>query len=425
VGAHGQAAPGLVQLGGDGEWGFGFGAVSAGLAASGGAHAGWSAALSLHALAGPLTLFGDMRLASRGWRDLASQQEGKGGILPPRARWQAGITAGLDGGGTLGLSWLAIAQPDSHGVLAGARQLASATWSLPLPGGMFAALTGFYDLAGHSNAVQLSFNVPLGAEGASGDGLAGIATSLDDGAPSALARYDNPADPDGGFGYRLAAGWQDGARFRGQADWIGTHMALDGGLSLDDGTASLRGDARGALVLLRGSLFGVHDPGDAVALVETGEKNIRIYRENRPVAVSDADGQALLTGLDAFSPNRIAIEPRDYGFDVLVEKTGAVVVPRRGSGVVVDLRPASRHPLLVTVTRGIDAATPVGARVMLDGQAAPLTLGRDGQLFIADLQEPRGGDVDLGTSRCRIYIRPAPLGAAQPLLCLREAHGAY
>ena len=202
-------------------------------------------------------------------------------------------------------------------------------------------------------------------------------------------------------------------------------MALDGGLSLDNGTASLRGDARGALVLLRGSLFAAHDPGGAVALVEAGEKNIRIYRENRPVAVSDGDGEALLTGLDAFSPNRIAIEPRDYDFNALVEKTGEVVVPRRGSGVVVNLRPVSRHPLLATVTRGIALATPLGARVMLDGRAAPLTLGRDGQLFIADLQEPRGADVDLGTSRCRIYIQPARMGDAPPLLCLREAHGAY
>jgi outer membrane usher protein FimD/PapC len=93
--------------------------------------------------------------------------------------------------------------------------------------------------------------------------------------------------------------------------------------------------------------------------------------------------------------------------------------------VVVDLRPVSRHPMLATVTRGIAIATPLGASVLLDGSTTPLTLGRDGQLFIADLQAPRGADIDLGTSRCRVYIRPAPLGRAEPLLCLREAHGAY
>jgi outer membrane usher protein len=278
-------------------------------------------------------------------------------------------------------------------------------------------------MAAHDNAVQLAFNIPLGHGG--DQGLAGVSSSFDDGVASGTARYDNPADPDGGFGYRLAAGWQDGTRLRGRADWIGDHIALDGGVSLDRGIAALQAKVQGALVLLRGSLFAAHDPGGAVALVEAGEKNIRIYRENRPVAVSDADGEALLTGLNAFAPNHIAVEPRDYGFDALVEKTDAVVVPRQASGVVVDLKPLSRHPLLATVTRGIAMATPMGARVMLDGWAVPLTLGRDGQLFIADLETPRGADIDLGTTRCRIYIRPAKMGDADPLLCLREAHGAY
>jgi outer membrane usher protein len=276
-----------------------------------------------------------------------------------------------------------------------------------------------HDMTGGVDAVQLALNFPLGG------GLAGLSTAFDGGTPSGLVRFDDPASPDGGFGYRLAAGWQDGARFRGQADWIGDDVALDGGVSLDKGRAALRAGAQGALVWLRGSLFASHDPGGAVALVETGEKNIRIYRENRPVAVSDGDGEALLTGLNAYAPNHIAVEPRDYDFNTLVEKTDAVVVPRQASGVVVDLRPTSRHPFLATVTRGIPIPTPMGAAVYLDGQTQPLTLGRDGQLFVADLEKPRGADIVLGSARCRIYIRPARMGESDPLLCWREAHGAY
>jgi outer membrane usher protein len=198
-------------------------------------------------------------------------------------------------------------------------------------------------------------------------------------------------------------------------------------VSLDHGVASLRADASGALVFLRGSLFAAHDPGGAVALVKTGEPNIHVYRENRPVAVSDSDGEALLTGLDAWAPNRIAVESRDYDFDALVEKTEAIVAPRAASGVVLDFTPASRHPLLATLTRGIAMAMPAGARVTLDGDSKPLPLGRDGQLFVADLQAPRGAVIDVGTSQCRVFIEPRKNGArhAPPLLCLREASGAY
>jgi outer membrane usher protein len=415
---HAQAAPGLAQFGGAAEWSFGFGTLAADLSASGVDHAGWQTAVSLHARAGPLTLFGDARLASQGWRDLAAQALGKGGILPPRFRYQLGATADLDRAGTLGLSWLSLKQPDARGQVGPAHSLLSATWSLPL-GRAFLALAGMHDMTGGVDAVQLVLNFPLGG------GLAGLSTAFDGGTPSGLVRFDDPADPDGGFGYRLAAGWQDGARFRGQADWIGDDVALDGGVSLDKGRAALRAGAQGALVWLRGSLFASHDPGGAVALVETGEKNIRIYRENRPVAVSDGDGEALLTGLNAYAPNHITVEPRDYDFNTLVEKTDAVVVPRQASGVVVDLRPTSRHPFLATVTRGIPIPTPMGAAVYLDGQTQPLTLGRDGQLFVADLEKPRGADIVLGSARCRIYIRPARMGESDPLLCWREAHGAY
>ncbi|HEU0095266.1 MAG TPA: hypothetical protein VFQ52_02340, partial [Rhizomicrobium sp.] len=75
----------------------------------------------------------------------------------------------------------------------------------------------------------------------------------------------------------------------------------------------------------------------------------------------------------------------------------------------------------------IAMAMPVGSRVTLDGDRKPLPLGRDGQLFVADLQTSRGAVIDVGTSQCRVFIVPREKGAshAPPLLCLREAGGAY
>ncbi|OJT94924.1 MAG: hypothetical protein BGN82_09075 [Alphaproteobacteria bacterium 65-7] len=311
-----------------------------------------------------------------------------------------------------------------------ARQLLSASWQAALPRGAFLALSALKDLQSGIASVQISLNMPLG-----GRALAGLSAAHDKDRTSGLATIDSPADPDGGFGYRLAGGWQNGGRLQGEAAWIGRHVGLDGGISLDRGQTAFRADASGALVFLRGSLFASRDPGAAVALVEAGAPGIRIYRENRPVAVSDADGEALLTGLDAWAPNRIGVEPRDYAFNAVVEKTDDIVVPRRSGGVRVDFRPTSHHPMLATVTRGIPLATPVGARVLLDGADDPLTLGRDGQIFVADLRTPRGGVVEIGGRRCRFRLDPreaqdsqASRGAmarSDPLLCLREASGAY
>jgi len=223
--------------------------------------------------------------------------------------------------------------------------------------------------------------------------------------------------------------WRDGGRYEGDATWIGPHLGANGGVSVRDGVTAMRADVNGALIFMRGSVYTTHDPGGAVTLVETGDPGVRIYRENRQVAVSDRDGEALLTGLNPYAPNHIAVESRDCSFDALIEKTDALVVPRKNSGTTVSFAPKSHHPFLAIVTRGIPIQTPLGATVTLDGEAGPFIVGHDGQVFIADLKRQTGADIDLGTSRCRIYIRPeygkGALPHTDPLLCLRETSVAY
>jgi outer membrane usher protein FimD/PapC len=113
----------------------------------------------------------------------------------------------------------------------------------------------------------------------------------------------------------------------------------------------------------------------------------------------------------------------------LVEKTDMLVAPRNGAGALVDFTPTSHHPLVAQMTRGVDLPTPLGATVLLDGQSEPMIVGHGGEIFIPSFNKPVGADIDLGGSRCRIYITPGVrkggLPRTEPLLCLREADGAY
>lgn len=180
--------------------------------------------------------------------------------------------------------------------------------------------------------------------------------------------------------------------------------------------------------MLRGSLFATDDPGEAVALVQTGAPGIHIYRENRPVAVSDGDGEALLTGLVPYGPNHIAIEPRDYPFTALVTKTDLEIAPPRRGAALADLAPLSRHPLMAQLTRA-DGVIPSGARVLFDGEPTPLALGHDGQLFVADMVQGRLAEIDTGKGRCRVFVTPdaakGPMPRTPPLTCFREPASAY
>ena len=413
--AHGEAAPEMMQLSGGGEWSFGSGTVAAGLAGSVGAAGGGAlASLSAQWRSGRLNLYGSGQYATPDFRDLASLD----GVPPPRWRLSAGASFDLRRAGALALSFTG----EKPGIGA-AQALLNASWSLPLKDGMFLAITALHDFSGGANSGQFSLSIPLGRRG-----LASLSATANDGHTAALALYDNPADPDGGLGYRLALSSDASQRFQGEARYIGGAVALDGGVALSNGAPAIRADAAGALVLLRGSVFATHDPGDAVALVETGAPGIHVYRENRDVAVSDADGEALLTGLTPYAPNHLAIEPRDYPFTALVNKTDAQLAPPRRGAVLADFTPVSRHPLLAQVTR-VGEALPSGARVLFDGDDAPLALGHDGQLFIADMAHGRLAEIDTGKGRCRVFVTPDAASGAMPrtppLTCYREPAIAY
>ena len=180
--------------------------------------------------------------------------------------------------------------------------------------------------------------------------------------------------------------------------------------------------------VLRGSLFATHEPGEAVALVNAGVPGIHIYRENRDVAVSDADGEALLTGLVPYADNHIAVEPRDYPFNALVTKTDIAVAPPRRGAALADLAPTLRHPLMAQVARA-EGALPSGSRVRFDGDDVPLALGHDGQLFIADMTQGKLAEIETGQGRCRVFVTPqdatGPMPKTPPLTCYREPALAY
>jgi outer membrane usher protein len=412
--AHGEAAPRVGVLGGGAALGLGHGFIAADIAASSSSEgSGLMVALSARFNLGRLNLFGAGQVSNGRFRDLAALD----GFAPSRWRLQGGATADLAQAGMLSLSWIGEKRADRE-----AQSLLTASWSLPLPGGISFAATALHDIAGGDTGAQIGVAIPLGARG-----LTSLSASSEGGRAVLQALYDSPANPDGGFGYRLGLGSAQGARLQAEGRYIGEQFGAGTGVALSDGRAALRADVAGALVFLRGSVFATRDPGEAVALVQTGAPGIRIYRENRLVAVSDDDGRALLTGLGPHVPNHVAVEALDYPFDTQVERTAMIVAPPRRGAALVDLSPPVRHPLLAMVRRGA-VAMPAGARVRFDGEDAAMALGRDGRLFVADLKAPRGAMIEAGTERCRIYLTPdqaAGLTDAASLTCFREPALAY
>jgi outer membrane usher protein len=328
--AHGEAAPHLAMLGGGLAGGIGdLGAVSFdGAASTSDRGGGYLGDASFEGGAGRLHLFGSFTTASPNYRDLASLDDG---TPPSLLRWQLGASLDLHGLGTLAASW--IADKPQHERMA---QFLTASWSVSLPGDVFIGFTGLRDVTQDKWSAQLFFTVKLG------EGYASSALSAAPGRRTAQFAYDHPADPDGGFGWRVGEQAGDTSRIEIDADWLGPHVRVGGAAVVSDGTPALRGDIDGALVILGDSLFATRDQSGAMALVETGHPGVHIRRENRDVAVADSNGEALLAGLDAHADNHLSVDPRDYPMSDALPPTEIALRPPRRGAVIADFVPRGR-----------------------------------------------------------------------------------
>ncbi|MGA9795852.1 MAG: fimbria/pilus outer membrane usher protein [Rhizomicrobium sp.] len=407
LGMHAEAAQGLGLGGGEVALSLGgIGALSvAGAYSSGAKGDGHLASLALQARARAVNGFASVEATTAHYQDVAGLQDGP----PPRLRIQMGASMGLPYG-SLGMSWVRECKPDPSDEMI-------ASYSLSAGGGWFVGVTGLHDFAGHDWAAQIFLGVPIGG------GMASASYSAGSGSPTALAQFNAPADPDGGLGYSATAGTAGAdEHLEGDASWIGPHAALSGGLAADGNTVALRAGASGALFFVGSELFATRQPDGAVALVQAGAPDVRIYRDNREVAISDSDGEALLTGLVPYTENRLGVDPRDYPMASIVANSEQTVVPQRSSAVVVDLAPHERRFALVIVRLPDGTAPRPGTAVTQMPSGAPLMVGRDGEIFIPDLRQDEDLSLAFANRSCVLHV-DLPKAAAReilrigPLLC--------
>jgi outer membrane usher protein len=415
--AHSEAAADVQLAGGGGALALGsYGVAEADAAFSNGKYGqGELYSTSFQSLTRPFSIFGAASATSGKYADLGSL--GVGGLPPPQLRLQLGASYSMGRAGAFAVSWIDTKDPGEA-----ATQIANASYTLSFGNGLYFGATGLYDMGNKKWAAEAFFSVRFGDdEMASASVQSGTHTNEEQ------VTLQKPTNPDGGFGYRLTASAGDTNIEEGEATWIGQHGSLDADISSIDGDVAARLSASGALVVMDGSVFATRNPNGSVALVETGEQNVRIYRENREVATADGNGEALVTDLVPYAPNQIAIEPNDYPFSTIVENSQQIVIPRRLSGVVVDLAPAPGRGALMTLRLSDGTAPPLGAEVMLAEGTAPLVVGHHGEVFIPDLHGPATGTVTYPKGQCQFSVVPpveAPknsIAKIGPIVCVTGA----
>ncbi|WP_162932264.1 fimbria/pilus outer membrane usher protein [Solimonas sp. K1W22B-7] len=193
---------------------------------------------------------------------------------------------------------------------------------------------------------------------------------------------------DGGFGWSLRTQQGEGVHdWQAEGSYRGDYGQLTAGSYSVNGLDSVYAGYSGGLVLMDRDVFASRRIDDAFVLVSTsGIADVPVYLENRPIGRTDRGGHYLLTNLNAWQPNRVAIDALGLPAQVQANAVEGEVVPTDRAGLLVDFGLREVRAAVVTLADGRGWPLPLGSRVRLDGAGvAPQMVGYDGQVYLEGL----------------------------------------
>jgi len=235
-----------------------------------------------------------------------------------------------------------------------------------------------------------------------------------------------PIDGDGGFGWHVQGRTGAEGGGLGEVGWLGNRGQLTLGASTMGPSTYSYADANGAVVLMGGHAFAARRIDDAFALVTTeGTPDIPVLLENRRTGVTDRRGLLLVSRLNAYQDNRLAIDPLDLPADDRVQRVESVIAPADRSGVVVRFPVKRVRAASVLLVDANGQPLPLGSRVD-SGGGEPAIVGYDGMVYLDNLQGSTALDVTWPDGRHCTATLDYPASARNlpelgPLVCRSRA----
>lgn len=370
---HAEATADFLNVGGGATWGLArYGVANASLAASTsnlGSGLLWNVGYSW--TNSRFTLAADYTRAQRNFADLAVFE----GVPFERERALVQMSVNTDKFGSFGASF--VGQKGNDG-----RQFRfiSLSWAKPILDDFFITLNGRTELTGErSLGIFASFTYAPGSRRQFG-GSAQISnrnTSL-----SAFAREAAPLE--GGLGWEAGGQTIDG-QFAGfaQIEYQSDFGLSTAGAGVRPGEFSGFLSHQGSLVVADNTLFAARRINDSFAVVSTkGALEVPVLVHNREVGNTGSSGRLLVTGLNAYQRNVVAINPRNLPPSISVSEIERIAVPADRAGVVVEFKVERSSDALLTLVEENGTPVPVGSIVRYESGGPEYMVGYDGQLFL-------------------------------------------
>jgi outer membrane usher protein len=238
--------------------------------------------------------------------------------------------------------------------------------------------------------------------------------------------YSAPPLPTG-YGWRMAAetgvGARDPPQLEGEVRRTTDIGELGLGVAASSSGAAVRAYGSGSLVLMGGGIRAAAQVGDSFAMIDTGQPNVALTLENRPLGRTGPDGRLLAVQLPAGVASQVAIDAASVGLGDTIEVQSRLVRPPRRSGVLVHLPVKRSYDATLQVVAPDGSPIPPGAEVNLNG-AAMGRVGFDGFAYLTGLKPQNVIEIENQSGVCRLespYV-PVPQGLPQigPLVCRLE-----
>jgi outer membrane usher protein len=336
-------------------------------------------------------------------------------LRPPKIQDQ--FSAGLPlpaVGGSLNFGYVYQEDPFGNRV-----RLANVGYSRQLfGGGVSFFATAFTGLGSRRNTgISLGLSIPLG-----GDVTASSGASHDRSGVAVASDVTKPLRQEpGSFGWRLSDLEGVGHLRSASAAYRGENGKIEAAALQSQAGFAGTLSAEGAIVAAGGDVFFANRIDDAFAVVDAGAPGIEVFHENRPVAITDSSGKAIVPSLNAYQPNKVSIDPINLPLDASIATTQDVLVPADRSGVFADFGIRTGVASAVVFLNGPNGQP---LRVGLRGKTASgrgFVVGYDGRAFIEGLDANNIAIVELASGECRAEFAYAPQGNAQvsigPVVC--------
>lgn len=236
------------------------------------------------------------------------------------------------------------------------------------------------------------------------------------------ASYRVTPKPSGGLGYNASLSTADAARM----DLGVIHRTQAADVTFDyskvDQAEAWRQSVRGGIATLGGKLRLARSVTNSMAIVKAGEEpGVKVYVDRQLAAVTDDDGEALLTNLRPYEDNEIMIDPIDLGLDETFAESSIRLRPGLRTGHLAEFEIVRGINMLLAVRDEDGELLPEGSLLRDLRMGAKYPVGANGQVYIANAQNVSRLSYAGSDRACDVEVRAPPAQPDRPIVDGGEA----